>query len=261
MSLIDTHAHLDDARFADDFGAVLRRAAEAGLERIIAVATTAASSHSVIAMAKANAMLRATVGLHPNNVAAEPAGAWDEVVRLSSDPVVVGLGETGLDRHWHDTPFPLQEEFFARHLDLSRQTGLPVVIHCREADADTLKMLRAEFDARGPIKAVMHSFCGNQEMAAACLDMGLFISFAGMLTYKNADDLRATAKTIPLDRLLVETDCPYLAPVPVRGKRNEPAHVAHTARCLADVLGVPLEAVASQTTANALRLFQRETLR
>jgi len=138
---------------------------------------------------------------------------------------------------------------------------LPVVIHCREADADMLKMLRADFDAHGPIHAVMHSFCGATVMAADCLQMGLFISFAGMLTYKNADALRETAKTIPLDRVLVETDCPYLAPVPVRGKRNEPAHVAHTARCLADVYGLPLETIATHTTANALRLFQRETPR
>jgi TatD DNase family protein len=261
MPLIDTHAHLDDSRFASDRDAVLKRAAEAGVERIIAVATTAASSHSCLAMAKASPMLRATVGLHPNNVASEAPGAWDEVLRLVDDPIVVGLGETGLDRHWHDTPFPQQEEFFARHLDLSRRTGLPVVIHCREADADMLKMLRADFDKNGPIKAVMHSFCGNTDMAAACLEMGLHISFAGMLTYKNADALRQTAKTIALGRVMVETDCPYLAPVPVRGKRNEPAHVAHTARCLADVFGLPLETIADHTTANALRLFQRETPR
>jgi TatD DNase family protein len=261
MSLIDTHAHLDDRRFAGDFGAVLRRATETGLERIIAVGTTALSSQSSIALAHAHPLLRATVGLHPNNVASEPSGAWDDVGRLTDDPLVVGLGETGLDRHWHDTPFPQQEEFFARHLDLSRKTGLPVVIHCREADADMRQMLRAEFDARGPIKAVMHSFCGDAAMAAECLAMGLFISFAGMLTYKNADALRETAKMIPLDRVLVETDSPYLAPVPVRGKRNEPAHVAHTAKCLADVLGVPLETLAKETTVNAHRLFQRETPR
>lgn len=261
LSLIDTHAHLDDGRFASDREAVLRRASAAGVERIIAVATTAASSRSCIALAKTHSMLRATVGLHPNNVAAEPAEAWSEVVQLADDALVVALGETGLDRHWHDTPFPQQEENFARHLELSRKTGLPVIIHCREADADMLKMLQADFETHGPIHAVMHSFCGDAAMAAACLHMGLFISFAGMLTYKNAEALRATAKTIPLDRVLVETDCPYLAPVPVRGKRNEPAHVVHTARCLADVHGLPLETITNHTTANALRLFQREISR
>ncbi len=261
MSLIDTHAHLDDSRFAGDRDEVIRRAGEAGVERIIAVATTAASCAATLSLAEAQPMLRATVGLHPNNVAQEPADAWDTVVRLAGHVLVVGLGETGLDRHWHDTPFPQQEEFFARHLDLSRRTGLPVVIHCREADADVFAMLRAEFDAHGPIHAVMHSFCGDKTMAAACVEMGLSISFSGMLTYKNADDLREMAKTIPLDRVMVETDCPYLAPVPVRGKRNEPAHVAHTARCLAEVLGVPLAVVEKHTTDNALRLFQRETPR
>jgi len=261
MPLIDTHAHLDDGRFADDFDAVLARAREAGVERMIAVATTAASSLSCWRLAQKHAMLWATAGLHPNNVASEPATAWDDVVHLVDEPLVVALGETGLDRHWHDTPFPQQEEFFARHLDLSRKTGLPVVIHCREADADMLAMLRAEFQAHGPIHAVMHSFCGDAAMAAECLAMGLFISFAGMLTYKNADAIRQAAKTIPLDRVLVETDCPYLAPVPVRGQRNEPAHVVHTARCLAGVLGIPLETLAEHTTANALRLFQRETPR
>lgn len=259
MPFVDTHAHLDDSRFADDFAAVLDRARTAGVERIIAVATTAASSLSCVKLAATHDMLRATVGLHPNNLATEPATAWDDVVRLSSDRRVVGLGETGLDRHWHDTPFAQQQEYFARHLDLSRTTSLPVVIHCREADADMLAMLRSEFDARGPIRGVMHSFCGDPAMAAQCLEMGLFISFAGMLTYKNGDNVRESAKTIPLDRVLVETDCPYLSPVPVRGKRNEPANVLHTARQLAQVLGVSLETLAEHTTANALRLFQRET--
>lgn len=262
MPLIDTHAHLDDSRFAADFGEMLARARDAGVERIIAVGTTAASSRNCVQMAKAHPMLRATVGLHPNNIAAEPAGAWDEVVRLAEDPNVVGLGETGLDRHWHDTPFPQQEEYFARHLELSRKTGLAVVIHCREADADMLAMLRSEFAARGPIRAVMHSFCGPAAMAQECLAMGLDISLSGMITYKTAADLRAVAKSLPLDRVMVETDCPYLAPVPLRGtprgKRNEPAYVAHTARVLAEEMGIPYETLAERTTANALRLFTRE---
>jgi TatD DNase family protein len=261
MPLIDTHAHLDDARFAGDFDAVLKRASDAGIERIIAVATTAASSTSCVNLAKTWPMLRATVGLHPNNLAAEPPGAWDAVIGLAADPVVVGLGETGLDRHWHDTPFEMQQEYFARHLALSRTTNLPVVIHCREADVDMLRMLRDEFDARGPIKGVMHSFCGSSELLAACTQMGLYISFAGMLTYKNAGDLRRTASTVPLDRVLVETDCPYLAPVPHRGKRNEPAHVVHTARQLAESLDLGFDELARTTTANAHRLFHREPLR
>lgn len=266
MPLIDTHAHLDDSRFAGDFGDVLSRAREAGVEHIFAVGTTVGSSQRCLQMAKTHPMLRATVGLHPNNIAAELAalpGAWDEIVRLADDPGVVALGETGLDRHWHDTPFAQQEDYFARHLELSRKTGLAVVIHCREADADMLAMLRAEFAARGPIRAVMHSFCGSLAMAEECLAMGLDISLSGMITYKTAADLRATAKSLPLGRVMVETDCPYLAPVPLRGtprgKRNEPAYVAHTARVLAEEMGVSYDTLAEKTTANALRLFQRET--
>jgi TatD DNase family protein len=168
---------------------------------------------------------------------------------------VVGIGETGLDRHWHDTPFPQQEEYFARHLELSRRTHKPVIIHCREAEADVVRMLREDFDKNGAICGVMHSFTGTAETAAACLEMGLYLSFAGMLTYKNATALREVAAKLSLDRLLVETDSPYLSPVPLRGKRNEPANVAHTAAMLASVLGVDAETVREQTSANARRLF------
>lgn len=256
MQFIDTHAHLDDERFAGDRADVLARAFAAGLERIVAVATTAVTSRACVALAHDEPRVAATVGIHPNNLAKEPAGAWDEVVALASDPAVVALGETGLDRHWNDTPFPTQEEYFARHLELSRQTRLPVIIHCREAEADVVRMLRADFERHGPVFGVMHSFVGSPATATACLEMGLFLSFAGMLTYKNAQAVRDVARTVPLERLLVETDCPYLAPVPVRGQRNEPAHVLHTARVLAEVQGIPLETLADRTTANAHALFR-----
>lgn len=254
MKLIDTHAHLDDGRFAEDLTAVLQRAAEAGLERIVCVATTAASSRACLDLAARFPMLAPTAGIHPNSYA-QAGHDWDEIVKLAGDPRVIALGETGLDRHWHDTPFDQQEENFARHLELSRKAGLPVVIHSRECDADMLRMLRSDFDRFGPIHGVMHSFASGAETASACLAMGLFISFAGMLTYKNAADLRAVAATIPADRIMVETDCPYLTPVPHRGKRNEPAYVALTAACLAEVRGVPPEQIGEQTTANARRLF------
>lgn len=253
--LFDTHAHLDDDQFAVDRPAVLARARDAGVEHIVAVATSAASSAATLALAAQHPALRATVGIHPNHVAQESPTAWDEVVALAAGPDVVGIGETGLDRHWNDTPFPLQEEYFARHLELGRRTGKPIVIHCREAEADMLRMLRAAFDQHGPIRGVMHSFVGDAAMALACRDMGLHLSFAGMLTYKNAAVLRATAAQQPADRLLVETDSPYLAPVPVRGKRNEPANVVHTAACLAALLGLSPEALAERTTANARALF------
>jgi TatD DNase family protein len=255
IPLIDTHAHLDDEQFAADRPAVLERARAANVGPVVAVATTAASSAGTLALATAHASLFATVGIHPNNAARALTDDWDAVVALAGDARVVGIGETGLDRHWDDTPFPVQEEYFARHLELGRQTGKPVVIHCREAEADVLRMLRAAFDRQGPIRGVMHSFTGNRDLAEACRAMGLYLSFAGMLTYKNAADLRETAAVQPLDRLLVETDSPYLAPVPVRGKRNEPANVVHTAACLAGLLGVSAETLAEQTTTNARALF------
>jgi len=254
--LIDTHAHLDDDRFAGDLDAVLERAHAAGVQHVITIATTAPTSHASIALARRYPALRATVGIQPNHVAEAAADAWDEVLRLADDPAVVAYGETGLDRHWDYTPFAQQEDFFARHLDLARRKNRAVVIHCREAEADTVRMLRADYERHGPVRAVMHSFTGDLATAQACLEMGLFISFAGMLTYKNAQALRDVAAQVPLDRVLVETDSPYLAPVPVRGQRNEPAHVVHTAACLAQVLGISPEALAEATTANARRLFQ-----
>src|SRR5205807_9305132 len=174
----------------------------------------------------------------PNHAAEAGAEAWDELVRLVRRAKVVAVGETGLDRHWHYTPFAQQEDSFARHLELARRHGLAVVIHCREAEADVVRMLRTDFERHGPVRGVMHSFTGDADTAAACLAMGLHLSFAGMVTYKSAQNLREVAAGVPLDRLLVETDSPYLSPVPLRGRRNEPAHVVHTAGCLASVRGV-----------------------
>jgi TatD DNase family protein len=253
--LIDTHAHLDDEQFAGDLPAVLDRARAAGVAQIVAVATTAPSSVATLALAAAHPFVFATAGIHPNHAAEAAPGDWDAVAALAADARVAAVGETGLDRHWDYTPFPTQEDYFARQLELARRVGKPVVIHCREAEADVLRMLRDDFERHGPIRGVMHSFVGDAALAGACLAMGLHLSFAGMLTYKNAAALRETAAKLPLDRLLVETDSPYLSPVPLRGKRNEPAHVAHTAACLAGLLGVPPEALAEQTTRNARRLF------
>jgi TatD DNase family protein len=253
--LIDTHAHLDDDQFAADLPDVLARARAAGITRIIAVATSAASSAACLDLAGRHAEVSPTAGIHPNHITKEAPTAWDGVSALVADARIVGLGETGLDRHWHDTPFPQQQDFFARHLHLSRQHHKPIVIHCREAEADVLAMLRTDFDQHGPICGVMHSFTGTQQTAEACLAMGLYLSFAGMLTYKNAAALRAVAAKLPTDRLLVETDSPYLAPVPLRGKRNEPANVVHTAECLAGLHGISFQEICERTSRNARALF------
>lgn len=253
--LIDTHAHLDDEQLAGDLPDVLRRARAAGVVQVVAVGITADSSERCLALAGSHPGVFATVGVHPNEAARAGAGDWDRVVALAERPGVVGVGETGLDRHWDRTPFAAQEEWFARHLELGRERDLPVVIHCRDAEADVVRMLREAFDRHGPVRGVMHSFVGSAQTAEACLAMGLHLSFAGMLTYKNAAGVREVAARVPADRLLVETDCPYLAPVPLRGKRNEPANVAHTAARLADVRGTDAATLAGQTTRNARLLF------
>jgi TatD DNase family protein len=255
LPLIDTHAHLDDERFQGDLPAVLERAIQAGVSQIVTIGTTAASSLANVGLCEKQSCLRAAVGLQPNNLAESEPSDWDDIVDLVQKPGVRGVGETGLDRHWDYTPFPQQEDYFARHLELARLHKLPVVIHCRKAEADVVRMLREAFERHGPVCGVMHSFTGDRATAEACLAMGLYISFAGMVTYKNAQDLREVAKYIPLDRLLIETDSPYLAPVPVRGRRNEPSFVAHTAACLAALRGIQLAALAEATTQNARQLF------
>jgi TatD DNase family protein len=257
--LIDTHAHLDDERFQDDLPAVLERAAAAGVRKIVTIATTAPSSAVSVALAERHAQLFATVGIHPNQAAEAGQAHWDDVLKLAVRPRVVAVGETGLDRYWDSTPFALQEDYFARHLELGRRHGLPVVIHCREAAADLVRMLRQQYERHGPVRGVMHSFAADAATAEACLAMGLYLSFSGMVTYKNAQDLRDVAKGISADRILVETDSPYLAPAPVRGKRNEPAHVVHTAVCLAALRGVEFEVFAETTTRNAQTLFNVPT--
>jgi TatD DNase family protein len=253
--LVDTHAHLDDERFREDLPAVLARAAAAGVTHVVTIATTAPSSGACVGLAQRHPLLSASVGIQPNHVAEAAPTAWDEVAALVTRPKVVAVGETGLDRHWDYTPFARQEDYFARHLDLARRHDRAVVIHCREAEADVVRMLREDFERHGPVRGVLHSFTGDAATASACLAMGLYVSFAGMVTYKNAGDLREVARQVPLDRLLVETDSPYLAPVPVRGQRNEPAHVRHTAACLAGVHGIDVDALAAVTTRNARALF------
>jgi hydrolase, TatD family len=253
---IDTHAHLDEQSFETDLADVLARASQQGLERILTIGVTASSCQAAVELARKYPQLRAVVGIQPNYVAEAAPDDFALITELASDPDVVAVGETGLDRYWDSSPIELQQEYFHRHIDLARSVGKPFIVHCREADDDVVAVLREQFERNGPLSGVMHSFCGNAATAAACLEMGMHISFAGMLTFKSNQALRDVAKTIPLDRLLVETDSPYLAPVPMRGKRNEPSYVVHTARCLAEIHGLPLEEMGRITTENARRLFR-----
>lgn len=253
---IDTHAHLFDDRFRSELPSVLKRSEEAGVQRAICIGIDRESSIESVRLANQYPLLVAAVGIQPNSAAEALPGDWEEIVRLAeTEPKVVAVGETGLDRYWDRTPFAVQEDYFARHIELARRLKKPFVVHCREAEADVVRMLRAEFETHGPIRAVMHSFSGDLATAKACLEMGLFISFAGMVTYKNAQSLRDVSKSIPLDRLLVETDCPYLPPFPHRGKRNEPGYIVHTTACLAEARGISIELCGEATTRNARLLF------
>ncbi|HJS06268.1 MAG TPA: TatD family hydrolase [Pirellulales bacterium] len=252
--LIDTHAHLDADKFDADRDEVVARAKEAGVTNIIAIGTTAEDSARVLELAQQYEGVFASVGIHPNNAAEAQPGDWDRIVELAQNDRAVALGETGLDRYWHDTPFELQQDYFDRHLRLMQATELPVVIHMRDCQADVLAMLR-DACTRGPLRGVMHSYTGDAAGAAECCELGLFISFAGMVTYKKSQDLRDVAAGVPADRILVETDSPYLSPEPLRGKRNEPANVVHTARVVAAARGMSYDDFAARTTANAQRLF------
>ncbi|MEX2114886.1 MAG: TatD family hydrolase [Pirellulales bacterium] len=254
MRLIDTHAHLDQEEFDADRDAVIARAHAAGVEVIVAIGVTGPSSEAVAALAAMHTGIYAAVGIQPNYTAQVAADDWDRVSALVERPKVVAIGETGLDRHWDYAPFDVQQDYFDRHLRLAQQRDLPFVVHTRESDADVLAMLR-EARQRGPLRGIMHSFTGSTETAAECVALGLHVSFAGMVTFKKSDALRAVAATIPADRILVETDSPYLSPHPLRGKRNEPANIVHTAQCLAEVRGLSPDEFALQTTANARALF------
>jgi TatD DNase family protein len=254
MSLIDTHAHLDQEEFNADRAEVIARAATAGIERIVAIGVTADSSTAAVRLAAEYPAVYAAVGIQPNYCAQAKPGDWEQVVELAASPKVVAIGETGLDRYWDYSPFDLQQDYFDRHLKLAQQRNLPFVVHTRESDADVLAILR-EAGRRGVLRGVMHSFTGNAETAKECVELGLYISFAGMVTFKKSADLRGVAATVPADRILVETDSPYLSPHPLRGKRNEPANIVHTARVLAEVRGVSFEQFSEQTTQNAIKLF------
>lgn len=255
MEFFDSHCHLDPMRFGADLTDVLARARAAGVTGMAVVGTRAADSEAAAALAATEAGLVATAGIHPNDAAEVGPDEWDRVVSLVAAGRVAAVGETGLDWYRTTAPPDLQRDFFDRHLRLAQSRGLPIVIHTRESTRDVLDMLR-EACGRGPLAAILHSFTGTAAEAAEAVDLGCHLGFAGMVTFRSAADLRATAAGVPLDRLLVETDSPFLSPEPLRGRRNEPGHVVHTARCLALARGEPLEILAAATTANARRIYR-----
>jgi TatD DNase family protein len=256
--LVDTHAHLMDPAFGGDVPEVLRRASEAGVAAIVCVGYDEESSRQAIRLAETHPRILAAVGVHPNYAAQAEPGAFDRVSRLARHPRVVGVGETGLDNYRAFTPSKVQREWFVRHLDLALELDLPVIVHNRQADDQMAEILRRwSADSAGRGRGVLHCFSGGPALLQAGLAAGFSISFAGPLTYKNAGELPLRAVEVPLDRLLVETDCPYLTPVPMRGRRNEPAFLRFTAERLADLRGMEPSALARVTTENAQRVFAR----
>lgn len=251
--LFDTHAHLHFPHFADDLPAVLERARAAGVRRQVTVGTDPESSRAALAVAAREPDVWATVGIHPHDAAAADEAAFAALAALAREPRVVAIGEIGFDFYRNLSPPEVQESVFRRLLALAREVGKPVVVHCRDAQAEVLRVLADE--RVGEVGGVMHCFSGDVEIARRCLDLGLLISLAGPVTYPRARALPEVARYVPADRLVLETDCPYLPPQGHRGQRNEPAHLALTAARVAELRGEPLDRLAERTTANACRLF------
>jgi TatD DNase family protein len=254
--LIDSHCHLDFPDFADEVDAVVARAQARSVEMLVTISTRVREHARVLAIAERFPNVYCSVGTHPHNAHEELAIGADELVPRARHPKVVAIGEAGLDYHYDNSPRAAQEQGFRAHIEAARRTGLPLVIHSREADADMASILREEM-AAGAFKPLLHCYSGGRELALEAVAMGGYVSFSGILTFKKADALRALAAELPADRILVETDAPYLAPGPFRGKRCEPAYVAETAKVLASVRAVSPESIAEQTTANFFRLFSK----
>ncbi len=254
--LIDSHCHLDFPDFSDGRDLVIARAKAAGVGRMVTISTRVRRFDQVRAIAETHDEVWCSVGTHPHNAAEELDVTAAELVALSRHPRCVAIGEAGLDYFYDKSPREAQARGLRTHIAASRETGLPLVIHSRDADADMASILEEE-TGKGAFPFVLHCFSSGAGVAQIGVQLGGYVSFSGILTFKKSDELRAIARNVPRDRLLVETDAPYLAPQPFRGKRNEPAYVAHTATVLADTIGVSREEVAEITTCNALRLFTK----
>ena len=254
--IIDSHCHLDFPDFAPERDVIVARARAAGLARMITISTRVDKFEQVRAVAEAYPEVFFTIGTHPHEAHLDPEVPAQRLAELARHPKCVGIGEAGLDYHYDRAPRDVAARVFRTHIAAARMSGLPLVIHTRDADDDTAAIL-AEGMGQGTFKALLHCFTAGPELARKALDLGLSISFSGVLTFKKSDALRAIAAEVPLDRLLVETDAPFLAPTPHRGQRNEPAYVVHTAKLLAEVKGISYEALAAATSTNVMALFDK----
>jgi TatD DNase family protein len=256
MTIIDSHCHLDFPDFADDLDGVIARARAAGVERMITIGTKVAKAAGVAAIAERYEDVFFTVGTHPHEAAGEGAEDFDAMRAFAKHPKCVGIGEAGLDYHYDNAPRDVARRVFRGHIALARELDLPLVIHARDADEDMATILAQEM-GQGRFRAVLHCFTSSRELAETALGLGLSISFSGVVTFKKSEDLRAIARDVPLDRILVETDAPYLAPTPHRGRRNEPAFVVATAGVVAEARGLEPAALAAATRANTLKFFSK----
>ena len=254
--LIDSHCHLDFPDFAAELDAVVARARAAGVGRMVTISTRVKRHAQILEIAEKYPDVFCSVGTHPHNAHEELDIDAKTLIALAKHPKIVAIGEAGLDYHYDKSPRPDQASSFRQHIAAARETGLPLVIHARECDADMAAILREE-TARGAFKAVLHCFTGGRDLAFTAIELGHYVSFTGILTFKNSAALREIAAALPADRILVETDSPYLAPVPYRGKRCEPAYVVETAKVLAETRGVTFDEVARQTGENFFRLFNK----
>jgi TatD DNase family protein len=254
--LVDSHCHLDFPELAGDLAGVMARAGNAGVGHMLTIGTKLSTFERVLSTAERFDHVSCSVGIHPHDAGTEIATDADKLIALAKHPKVVAFGETGLDFFYDNSPREAQERSFRAHIAAARAAGLPVIIHTRDADAEMTRILEEEHGA-GPFTGVIHCFSSGQALADTALGLGLYISISGIVTFKKADELRAVVRDVPLSRLLVETDSPYLAPVPHRGKSNEPAYVTHTAATVAELKGVSREELAATTTANFFRLFTK----
>ncbi|WP_417685828.1 TatD family hydrolase [Roseibium sp.] len=254
--IVDSHCHLDFPDFDEDRDALIERARDAGVGLMVTICTKVRKFDQIRAIAERYDNVYCSVGTHPNNASEERGMSKDEILALTNHPKVVAIGEAGLDYHYDYATPEDQQEGLRTHIAVARETGLPLVIHSRDADADMAAILEEEM-GKGAFPAILHCFSSGRDLALKGVELGLYVSFSGILTFKRSDELRAIAAELPADRLLVETDAPYLAPQPKRGKRNEPAYTAMTARVLGETRGVSFEEISAQTTENFFRLFKK----
>jgi TatD DNase family protein len=254
--LVDSHCHLDFPDFAPELDAVVARAKAAGVSHMVTISTRVRRHAQVLAVAERFAAVTCSVGTHPHHAHEELDITSDDLIARTEHPKVVALGEAGLDYHYDNSPRDAQEQGFRTHIAAARATQLPLVIHTREADEDCARILEDEM-GKGAFPAVLHCYTGGPELARRAVALGLYVGFTGIVTFKNSAALRAIARELPAERVLVETDAPYLAPLPYRGKRNEPSYVVEVARMLAEVRGVAFEEICRQTSENFHRLFSK----